>query len=270
MQYRIMNNKKIVFFDIDGTLVDEKTHLIPNSTREAIQTLRSNGHLAFINTGRPLSEISDLHKSIEFDGYILGCGTHIQYNGKSLLYKSLGKELTKEVASDISKHKIDGVLEGRYDVYFDKFENIRNKSIHEAIKIHKHEGIYKGNTWYDENADADKLVIFLNENSDFTGFHQKYKDVFEFIHRNDNFYELVPLGYSKASGIQFIIDYLNIPFENTYAIGDSTNDLSMLKYVAHSIAMGNSTPKLFDMVEYVTSDIDNDGIFNALKHYKLI
>ena len=46
----------------------------------------------------------------------------------------------------------------------------------------------------------------------------------------------------------------------------------MLKYVKHSIAMGNSTPALFefDLVEYITTDIDKDGIFNALKHYKLI
>ena len=42
------------------------------------------------------------------------------------------------------------------------------------------------------------------------------------------------------------------------------------KYVKHSIAMGNSTPALFDLVEYITTDIDKDGIFNALKHYKLI
>ena len=56
-------DKKIVFFDIDGTLVDEKTHDIPESTRKAIRELRANGHLAFINTGRPLSEITHNSKS---------------------------------------------------------------------------------------------------------------------------------------------------------------------------------------------------------------
>ena len=44
----------------------------------------------------------------------------------------------------------------------------------------------------------------------------------------------------------------------------------MLDYVPHSIAMGNSAPDLFKSVEYITSDVDNDGIFNALKHYGLI
>ena len=63
---------------------------------------------------------------------------------------------------------------------------------------------------------------------------------------------------------------INIPFENTYAIGDSTNDLPMLKYVKNSIAMGNSNPLLFDLVSYVTTDIEEDGIYKALKHYSLI
>ena len=100
--------------------------------------------MAFINTGRPLSEISELHKSIEFDGFILGCGTHIDYNGEALLYKSLGKKLTKQITDDIILHKIDGVLEGRYGVYFDRLENIKSKEVHYAIKVHKHECIYKG------------------------------------------------------------------------------------------------------------------------------
>ena len=80
----------------------------------------------------------------------------------------------------------------------------------------------------------------------------------------------MPKGFSKASGIEFLIKELNIPYENTYAIGDSTNDLSMLQYAKNSIAMGNSNPVLFDLVSYVTDDIEKDGIYNALKHYSLI
>ena len=57
-----MENKdrKIVFFDIDGTLVDGPTHQIPQSAVEAIRKLRENGHLAFINTGRTLVSIEHI------------------------------------------------------------------------------------------------------------------------------------------------------------------------------------------------------------------
>ncbi|SJU18427.1 Uncharacterized phosphatase YwpJ [Clostridioides difficile] len=66
------------------------------------------------------------------------------------------------------------------------------------------------------------------------------------------------------------MDYLDIPLENTYAIGDSTNDLSMLEYVENSIAMGNSNPILFNLVSFVTKNVDDDGIYHALKHYEII
>lgn len=66
-----MENKdrKIVFFDIDGTLVDGPTHQIPQSAVEAIRKLRENGHLAFINTGRTLVSIEPRIREIGFDGW---------------------------------------------------------------------------------------------------------------------------------------------------------------------------------------------------------
>ena len=81
---------------------------------------------------------------------------------------------------------------------------------------------------------------------------------------------MVPKGYSKATGIKFLEEYLNIPLKDCYAIGDSSNDLSMLQYVPNSIAMGNSDPLLFDLVSFVTKDIEDDGIEYALSHYKII
>lgn len=262
-------NRNIVFFDIDGTLLSEKTKLIPDSTRKAIKSIREQGHLAFINTGRPIFELTSYIKDIGFDGFVCGCGTYIEYNGEVLLYKSLGKDLCKEIALDMRECRLEGLLEGRYDVYWDKPENIKNEYVLKIIEQHKHEGFYTGSTWYDEDIDFDKLVIFVEEYSDFNKFHNKYKDIFEFIERDKNFYELVPLGYSKATGIKFLEDYLNIPNENTYAIGDSTNDLSMLNYAGKSIAMGNSSPSIFDNVTYITDDVDEDGIYNALKYYKM-
>ena len=95
-------------------------------------------------------------------------------------------------------------------------------------------------------------------------------DDFDIIQRDVDFLEIIPLDYSKASGIQFITDYLGNSLENTISIGDSTNDIAMLKYTKDSVAMGNSNPLLFDIVTYITSDINDDGIKNALKHFNII
>lgn len=260
----------IVFFDIDGTLVSETDYSIPNSAKDALKKLKSKGNLAFINTGRPLSMITKRLKSLNFDGYICGCGTYIEYKGKELFYKSLGNDLSKQIANDITAYGLEAILEGKNGIYFDKEENITDKTIIRLIDQHKAEGFYKGTTWYEDNIDIDKFVIFLNLKSDFDGFYDKYKDKFEFMKRSDTFYEVISLGYSKASGIKYITDYLDIPHENTYAIGDSSNDLSMLTHAYNSIAMGNSDPILFDKVKYITSSLENDGVYNALEHFKLI
>ena len=82
--------------------------------------------------------------------------------------------------------------------------------------------------------------------------------------------EFVPKGTSKATGIEWLCNHLDIPLDETYAIGDSVNDLEMLESVGHGIAMGNSMPPVKEIAEYVTSDISDDGVKNALKHYGLI
>ena len=83
-------------------------------------------------------------------------------------------------------------------------------------------------------------------------------------------YELVPKGYSKASGIQMLMDYLQVEKDACYAFGDSINDLEMLRYVPHSVGMGNSVKEVFDVAEYRTTAIKEDGIMHALEYYGLI
>ena len=82
--------------------------------------------------------------------------------------------------------------------------------------------------------------------------------------------EINPAGISKATGIRKVCEMLDIPHENTFAFGDSANDLEMLAYVAHSIAMGNGTEEVKNTAEYVTRSVDEDGILHGLKHYGLI
>ena len=96
----------------------------------------------------------------------------------------------------------------------------------------------------DENFGFDKFVIWTNPDSDMELFRQEIGKCFSIIDRGGGFYENVPLGFSKATGIATILDKLGISIENAYAIGDSTNDLPMLQAVPNSIAMGGLYRKL--------------------------
>ena len=68
----------VVFFDIDGTIVDDDTQIIPESAVRAVERLGENGHLAVVNTGRPYSHIDPRVREMAFGGWICGCGMEIR------------------------------------------------------------------------------------------------------------------------------------------------------------------------------------------------
>lgn len=262
-------DRKMIFFDIDGTIVTEETHRCPESTVKAIKKARENGHLTFINTGRTFFNVTEDIRDIGFDGYVCGCGTYINYNDKQLLYRSIPKEHCIEIVQKLREYKVHALFEGLNDIYFDytrpdagRIAAIKAEFVSRGFDVSK--------SWDDPELNFDKFVTLMDENSEHEKFHSYITKEFDYIDRGENFGEIVPKGYSKATGIKFLQEHFNIPLENCYAIGDSSNDLPMFEYVPNSIAMGNSTPHLFASVSFVTKDIEEDGIEHALMHYGII
>ena len=95
-------------------------------------------------------------------------------------------------------------------------------------------------------------------------------DDLDFIVHYNKAIEFIPKGSSKATGIERVCNIFNIDHEDVYAIGDGPNDIDMLNYVKHSIVMGNGTDDAKAAAEYVTTDIHDNGVYNAMKHYALI
>ncbi len=260
---------KIIFFDIDGTILSHRNYNILDSTKAAIRMARENGHLTFINTGRTYSEINDEIKNVGFDGYVCGCGTYISLHEDRMFHQSLSAQLCKEIVADARRFGIQCVLEGTNTIYFDK--EYKHPLLIELKD--KFTNRYKFNVSTTDDPDIlfDKFCLWISETADVKSFIDKYSDRFEFIVRDGAlFFEVIPKGFSKASGIEYLLTHLGIPHENAYAIGDSANDLSMLNYVKHSIGMGNSEEEVMKVVSYVTKDVDDDGIAHALMHFEFI
>lgn len=110
----------------------------------------------------------------------------------------------------------------------------------------------------------------MYKHSNFEEAYKELKKEFDPIYHNSELVELVPKGFSKAKRIEEIIKYLGINVNDTYAFGDSANDIDMLRYVKYGIAMGNSSSEILEMVKYKTDNIENDGIYNGLKQFQLI
>lgn len=265
--------KKLIFFDIDGTIITDGPgeHTIPDSFPKTLSALQKNGHLCFINTGRALSEIDAIIRRLPFDGYICGCGTYIEYKEKTLYSYTIPFQTGNEILQSLKECHLEWLLEGTKHVYYSslpyqtriqEFKEEHKRVIPEAIQIVAPE--------HEKNLEFDKFCICLGKNHQFDTFYNQYKGVLSFIDRKHHFYEIIPKGHSKASGIAFLENYFGIPHEDTISIGDSANDLPMLEYTDFSIAMGNSSSELFHIVDYVTSSVMEDGIYHAMKHLGLI
>jgi len=262
-------DSKILFFDIDGTILSHRNSKILDSTKSAIRKARENGHFTFINTGRTISEIDDEIKNVGFDGFVCGCGTYISLHDEVLLHQSLTSEFCKEIVSDAHAFGIQTVMEGTDTIYFDNhYDHPKLIELRDRFINHYH---FNCSTTDDPNILFDKFCLWVSDSADIQSFIQKYENCFDFIDRDNSlFLEVIPKGFSKASGIEYLLTHLNIPHENAYALGDSANDLSMLNYVKHSIGMGNSEEEVMKVVSFVTKDVDEHGVEHALAHFKII
>lgn len=261
---------KMIFFDIDGTLLPEGEKDIPESTVKALRMAKENGHLIFINSGRTSFNIDESVRSLGFDGYVCGCGTYIYFKDQLLLGQTIPHKQCLEVIRLMRDCKIAGFFEENSYIFFDDQSPVVSDFLEDARRLFGTKGFVTPDFFSDEKYTFDKILVKIQPDSDYDTFRKYVDEHFEYIDRGDNIAEIIQKGYSKATGIQFLCDYLNIPLENCYAVGDSTNDLSMLEYVPNSIAMGNSMPEIIPYCSYVTTDIKKDGIYHALKHFNII
>lgn len=262
-----MMTKKILFFDIDGTLLSTTTNSIPKSTFLALKKAKENGHLIFINTGRPFSLIDECVKQLNPDGYVCGCGTYIRYHDEILFSYTVPSKRCLEIKDLIRKTNVDGALESKDTIYFDN--NIRNPFLNN-LKDHYTKVNFKISNFDDPTLSFDKFCVWFDKFSDIETLKKEIANDFDYISRADDFGEIVPKGYSKATGIQFLLDYFAIDIKDTFAFGDSFNDESMLSYVKNAIVMENGDPEIFKLADYITKTVDDDGIYYALKHFNLI
>lgn len=251
----------IVFFDLDGTTLD-KGHPA-KGVLESIQALKRNGHIPAIATGRSPVVLYGKDKELEIDYCVLANGAYVSH-GKDVIYeRRFTDELVLKLMEFVDDIKADLVFE-----YDDEYVAYRrdNKVVDEFSDVFGIEYPKLDRNFY-PNRPIYAMIIFDHER--LNEFIDKFPELV-FNKSNAMGYDVNLAGEMKAEGVKELIKYLNIPIEDTYAIGDGHNDITMLQAVKHGIAMGNATKEVKEVAEYVTTDVNDYGVMNALKHYGLI
>lgn len=263
--------QKIVFFDVDGTLVTDVAEgegkLIPESCRQAVKKARENGNMCFINSGRPYANVEKYILELGFDGVVSGCGTNIHVGDKDIFHVQVKKDIANFCYDLCKKHNMTAFFEGRDKTYY-----IENGYKVAWLDEFAEQITLQGSVVYrvkDDDFIFDKFCAFHAADNDASDFIKAMEEHFSVIVRDETFLELVPKGCSKGEAIKKVCEYYNLPIEASYAIGDSVNDLDMFSVTPNSIAMGNGKA-IHEYASFVTKDILDDGIEYALKHFEII
>ena len=265
------NTRKILFFDIDGTLITENgERYFPESAKEALALARKKGNLVFINTGRVFCNVTAEIRSAGFDGYVCGCGTNIIYNDEELFHYKLNKKLCDSVMKKCREYNMYAFFEYSDKVYVDAaFKDYA--PLKEMTDYFRSTGQTVDDSDSPDKGLFDKFCAWYDEDNEHL---QEFKEFlsrdFDYIQREGNFCEVVPKGYSKATGIKFLLDYLDIPLTDAYVFGDGSNDEPMLSYVPNSIIMKKGPDYLKKKVMLVTDNAEDDGIYKAMKKLEII
>ncbi len=254
---------QLLFFDIDGTLVSWETKTIPDSTIRAIRAAQAQGHLAFVNTARTWASVQDIVKAIPFDGFVCGCSTCVTYHGEKISTGGFSLPLSTRIMECMKKHNIEAFLEGSDDIYCQRAP-LRVQAMHDLRRYYNGMGLCLRRFIDDGPVTFDKFIYMTDDLPASDALLAELEDILEIINLGHGVYECPPKGYTKSLGLSILSDHLNIPMQDTWAFGDSINDLEMLSAAGHGIAMGLHAEALESVADDIADTVENDGILKML------
>lgn len=258
------NYKGAVFFDLDGTLLNNKTDQVPESAKKALKMLKKNGYLVCLSTGRDMDTgySRKYLNEVEPDAVIHLNGSKITVGEHVLLKHEMDRKLLRKLIDYCIKNGFcTGTTIGDADYYTDPEQKRVSDSHWNRFLKRNFQPVEK---LFEEDLPvicmsfASKDILDVKERVE-----RDIPEVKLFPFNGNTGADVVEQGFSKAHGIQRICDHFNIEPENTYAFGDSPNDLPMFEIASVGVAMGNADEKVKEKADLITDPIDQDGIYQA-------
>ena len=256
--------KKAIFFDIDGTLMHGGRGPFEDDL-EAMEEATKRGHLLFLNTGRsyaniqaPLMALSNLY------GICAGCGSHILIREEGIyttMYRRyLSDELLKTLIPWIIQQPKSYILEGEQNCYF--LNNVKWVTDQTLVnKVHTFEELKEqGPKDY-----VTKITIEGPATPEERAFLEPLLNVISY----PTYTECIIKGENKARAMELVIEKLGIRQEDTLAVGDSANDIDMVRYAGIGIAVGNASADLKAVADHITAPCGEGGVAQALREFVL-
>lgn len=272
-----MKKYDLIGFDMDGTILNsEKT--ISEATLEAVNRAAAAGKQIILSTGRCISELK------EYDEMLANVRYYVCESG-ALIYDTQEKKVihTENLDADSVKQVFDIIEEEDVMVYLMHNGTAYATPDNIARADHFHMGIYRemmervvdkvdnvADFYHSNDILVEKMNLYAAAPEIREKIFEQIKDFpLEKAYAEETSLELSPLGVSKASGLIWLCEHLQIPLERTIIVGDADNDIEALKVAGLSVAMGNAKPHIKEICDVVVADNDHDGCAEAVYEYLL-
>ena len=286
---------KLVAIDLDGTMLNSYG-MVTENTKQVIKNTINKGTEVIIASGRPIDSIKTIAKEIGSENYFIAGNGALIYDIKKdeIIYeKFMNKQKVLEIIKICEENSIAYniytektiIAKGlKYNVLYYYKENLK-KEENKKTNITIVEDVYE----YIKNLENEKflkITVCDEKKSVFNSIIRKLRtvediDVLDVLHMSRKMIkqgtEDVPIEYyyteislkdvDKWNAIEYLANKMNISKDEIIAIGDNINDKEMIENAKVGIAMGQSTPVITEIADFVTTNNNEDGVAKALEKY---
>lgn len=274
--------RRIVFLDIDGTLIDEQEQ-IQASTVEAVVRARAAGHLLFICTGRSRAEIYPQILDIGFDGIVSAGGSFVWLDGETRVSRTMPIEDAAFAIDYFTRAGIDFYVQSDSAVvaspgFRAHLRRLLAAELAESNRVEA-DGQVQFEKFFDEGGqvlrDGIGKMCFLSAATPIDDIRAAFEGRFDIINATvpvlgPHSGELLQRDVNKGSAILEVCRLKGLDPADTIGIGDSINDVEMLELTGVGVAMGNAPDAIKAHADQVTTGVDDNGVWNAFVRNGLI
>lgn len=263
---------KLVALDLDDTLLDDGLKISPDC-RRTIQAVRSRGVRITISTGRMFKSALPYAEQLDIDVPLItyqGAWVKNSRSGEILYYKPVPTHLAGEI---IEYFQARGIHVHSYYNDHLVMEKLTPEGAAYAALAGVEIRLVESLRAELETAEAMKIMAISHQERQLLAMQDHlqgmYGDKLHITRSKPHFLELMHPEADKARALQVIANYYGIGRHEVMAIGDSFNDLEMIKWAGLGVAMGNAVPVVKAAADYITRSNEEEGVAEALQRFVL-
>ena len=258
---------------------------LPESAVRAIRAARAKGHRVYLCSGRSKAENKQEIWDIGIDGYIGGNGSYVESDGKVLLHQRITADQCRRIVDWLDARGLEFYLESNNGLFasrtfqdvvvpvMNEYSRRKGRSVQEDMTP---EQAFPGMIWDGElyRDDLNKISYVLHDYQNFLDAQETFPEMqhgtWGGAGETALFGDMGVKGITKAYAVETLRKALSAAKEDTIAFGDAKVDLPMFEACGYGVAMGSGGDEIRAAADYVTGDVDKNGLYQAFDYLKLI